>query len=102
MEDDQNRQCSPGEIDVRKDFPILMFLWEWKVASTPAIAVRFFSGCNRMGHTAYKRLCRMKKLGFIKTKFDDLLQGRMFSGFPARHAVLLSCLEHERHPICVR
>ncbi|MBS1984638.1 MAG: hypothetical protein JST16_10745 [Bdellovibrionales bacterium] len=71
MSEEKSRRCQPGELDLHKDFPVLLFLWEWKVASTAAIAVRFFHEWTRMGHTAYKRLQRLHRLGYVKTKFDE-------------------------------
>lgn len=56
----------------RHDRAILHFLWEWKVSSTQAVAVRFGQRMKRKGISTYRRLRRLEKLGFIRRKPDEL------------------------------
>jgi hypothetical protein len=52
-----------------RDVPMLDFLWRWKVSTTSALAARFFP-MAKVG-TAYKRLWRLERAGFIRARCDD-------------------------------
>jgi hypothetical protein len=53
---------------IHRDVAILMFLWRWKVATTKALATRFFSDVTLA--SAYKRLSRLEKEKFIEARCD--------------------------------
>lgn len=54
------------------DRAVLLFIWEWKVSSTQAIAIRFGQKMKRKGISTYRRLRRLEKLGYIRRKPDEL------------------------------
>ncbi len=54
------------------DRAILHFLWEWKISSTQAVAVRFGQRMKRKGISTYRRLRRLEKLGYIRRKPDEM------------------------------
>lgn len=47
-----------------RDLEVLGFLWRWKLASTAALANRFFPGIRAF--TAYERLLRLEKKRYIR------------------------------------
>lgn len=55
-------------LTTKRDMAILNFLWRWKVATTAALAKKFFP--ERTGRTAYNRLWLLKRSGFIEIRSD--------------------------------
>lgn len=49
-----------------RDLTIFHFLWRWKFVNTKTLAIKFFDELSPW--TAYKRLYRLKKAGFITTQ----------------------------------
>lgn len=66
-------------LDPKREISILTFLWTWKLATTTAIAVKFFPGSKRMGHAAYKYLNRLKDLGYIKLKLCEHSESKVWT-----------------------
>ncbi|MBS1983073.1 MAG: hypothetical protein JST16_02780 [Bdellovibrionales bacterium] len=58
---------------MEKDRPLFRFLWKWKIATSSAIGIRFYGDRKYPGFTAYQRLLKLKKRGFVKYAFvqDD-------------------------------
>jgi DNA-binding MarR family transcriptional regulator len=54
------------------DRAVLLFLWEWKISSTQAIAIRFGQKMKNKGHSTYKRLKRLEARGYIRRKADEM------------------------------
>lgn len=55
-----------------RDMHILVFLYDWKLATTAAISARFFPLFTT--HAAYNRLTQLKKAGYVRIQTD--LSGR--------------------------
>lgn len=60
-------------VRTRKDlekrlFPVLSFLWKWKLSTTAAIGAKFFPQISH--HSVYKYLCRLKEKRLIGCRFD--------------------------------
>lgn len=51
------------------DTAILNFLWRWKLATTAALAQRFYPRSTR--NAAYQRLWKLERAGFIRARFDE-------------------------------
>ena len=51
-----------------RDTKLLFFLWKWKLGTTKALSVKFFPGVAES--TAYRRLWRLEKGGFITSRAD--------------------------------
>lgn len=62
---------TPGQfiLNQDRDVPILSFLWKWKLATTAAIAAKFFP--NRSPTCSYNRLVRIKKYGLIEQRCNS-------------------------------
>lgn len=56
----------------KRDLPLLLFLWKWKVATTAALTRKFFGEC--LPSTAYRRLWVLQKMDFIRTRIDNRQQ----------------------------
>ena len=52
----------------QRDIPLLVFLWQWKLSTTAALACRFFP--ERSLPTAYHRLWLLEKAKFIREHTD--------------------------------
>jgi hypothetical protein len=64
------RNIRPNAVlSVTRDVPMLDFLWRWKVSTTSALGARFYPGAT-LG-TAYKRLWRLERAGFIRARCDE-------------------------------
>lgn len=53
----------------KRDLPVLMFLWKWKIATTSCLAHKFWPGS--IPATAYRRLWLMDKANYITTRALD-------------------------------
>ena len=51
-----------------KDFPILRFLWKWKIATTAMLGLRFYNSDKSSG--IYQRLVRLEAANFIQSRAD--------------------------------
>jgi hypothetical protein len=65
-----------NRIRPEKEFEILLFLWRWKVSTTSAIYIRFKPIYGWTAFTAYQRLLKLRKKGFIESK---LINARTFA-----------------------
>jgi hypothetical protein len=54
-----------------KEFEILLFLWRWKVSTTSAIYIRFRPTFSWTPFTAYQRLLKLSKKGYIEAKLTN-------------------------------
>lgn len=61
------------------DRAVLLFLWEWKVSSTQAIALRFGHKMKNKGLATYRRLRRLEILGYVRRKPDELAGSRLWT-----------------------
>lgn len=102
-------RVQPGMIHAQKDRPILKFLWDWKIASTQVIALKFGVHMKYPGHGTYRRLAKLERLGFIQRVADDKTYSWVWSlkkrGFEAiRHSLpslreegfISECVRHDR------
>lgn len=55
--------------------PLLKFLWKWKLASTAAIAIRFFSH-RKDPRSGYNYLCKLRLAHYLALRSED--EGRGF------------------------
>lgn len=69
------KKINAKKIDKNRDLPILIFLWRWKVATTPAVFIRFEPYYRWKPFTAYQRLLKLKAKGLIEAK---LVNSRRF------------------------
>lgn len=75
----------------QRDVPLLLFLWNWKLATTAAIAHRFFRNC-RSGIPAYNRLLQLKRSGFIEQRADVRAQKVVWTPSAKGHAAIADYL----------
>ena len=54
------------KLSLDRDIGILMFLWQWKVATTAMLGLRFYGNDKSTG--IYQRLCRLDKAGYIQPR----------------------------------
>lgn len=77
------------KLSLDRDIGILLFLWQWKVATTAMLGMRFYGNDKSTG--VYQRLCRLEKAGYIQTRcgargqhFAWTLTGRGFQTIEGR------------------
>lgn len=51
-----------------RDLGIMIFLWQWKVATTAMLGLKFYQSARSTG--IYQRLTRLEKAGFIRARSD--------------------------------
>jgi hypothetical protein len=54
-------------LNSKRDIPLFVFLWKWKVATTAALYLKFFSN-SCIPKRAYNRLLVLRRAGFIEAK----------------------------------
>jgi hypothetical protein len=52
-----------------RDVPLLIFLWKWKLATTAALAARFYPPLSPEG--AYRRLWRLERMHMIREQMGE-------------------------------
>jgi hypothetical protein len=77
------------KLSLDRDIGILMFLWQWKAATTAMLGMRFYGSDKSTG--IYQRLSRLEKGGYIQTRcgnrgqhFAWTLSGRGFQVIEGR------------------
>jgi hypothetical protein len=63
------KRVNANKVNREKEFPILEFLWRWKVATTSALFIRFQPLYNWAPFTAYQRLQMLRSKGLVEAKF---------------------------------
>ena len=58
-------------------FPLLVFLWKWKVATTSALAIRFFPKMKIT--SAHRRLLELAKGGYVRTLCSHTGRGHVWT-----------------------
>ncbi len=90
----RKRQTGPRE----KDLPILRFIWWWKIASTGAIAGRFYTEYRWKPFTVHWRLSRLRKEGFLEQVQVSAAMGSVWTltnqGFKIIESELPALREH--------
>jgi hypothetical protein len=56
-------------LQAKRDLPLLLFLWKWKVATTAGLSKKFFANLSPM--TGYHRLWKLQKAGYINWRADS-------------------------------
>ncbi len=63
------KYAGPGiRISSTRDLRILTFIWKWKVTTSAVLMHKFFAGVSPF--TAYRRLWKLAKAGFIESRSD--------------------------------
>lgn len=57
-------------INPKRDIPLMIFIWKWKMATTSCLHQKFFSKTKLPA--AYKRLWELRTAGFLATRSIDL------------------------------
>lgn len=93
----------------KRDIPVLGFLWRWKLVSTRALHAVHFKNCSLI--TAYQRLLKLEKAGFIKCICNEMGQDFHWTLAKQGFAAISSLLpplrevgfrsEHTRHDAIV-
>lgn len=73
------QRCQKGLLHPQLDRPVLFFLWEWKLASTQAISLKFYPNLKQRGNSVYRRLLRLEQLGYIRRKADEMESFRLWT-----------------------
>ncbi len=59
-------------LSTKREIPLLLFLWKWKLSTTAGLIQKFFPDCN--GKTAYNRILALRHAGLICVRADSLGQ----------------------------
>lgn len=73
-----------------RDLPLLDFLWRWKVATTSALAVRFFPHVSMA--TAYNRISWLRRHGLIQYRSDTRSNKYVWMLSPKGYAIVKPAL----------
>lgn len=79
-----------------RDLEVFHFLWRWKFVNTKTLAIKFYT--DNSPWTAYKRLYRLNKAGFIRTEYIKIKKAHVWTLTQKGFKAIEELLPHLENP----